>query len=78
VIELSAQAAGANGYDYLTTTVGLALIGVLAVLLLARELLPILRTGDTSRQKRAMDLAIVPLLVVFAVIVLARLAELLK
>jgi hypothetical protein len=50
---------------------------LLAVLLLVRELAPALRGGNLPRETRALDMAIVPLLIVFAIIVLARLAELL-
>jgi hypothetical protein len=44
--------------------------------LLVREFAPLLR-GSAPGDTRALDMAIVPLLIVFATIVIARMAELL-
>jgi hypothetical protein len=77
VTGLTTRALSSNSYDYLTTTIGLAVIGVLALLLLAREFTPVFRSGKASRETRALDMALVPLLIVFATIIVARLAELL-
>ena len=78
VTSLTTQALSSHAYDYLTTTVGLAVIGALAVLLLVRELASIFRGGSVSREMRALDLALTPLLIVFTIIVIARFMELLK
>jgi hypothetical protein len=77
VTGLATRALTLNSYDHLSTSIGLAVIALLAVLLLVREFEPILRGGSRSGGTRALDTAIVPLLFVFAIIVLARLAELL-
>ncbi len=71
------HALSSHTYDYLATTIGLAVIGVLAILLLVRDLSPMLRGRSAPRETRALDMAIVPLLIVFTIIVVARLAELL-
>ena len=77
VTGIATRALTVSSYDHLSTSIGLAVIALLAVLLLVRELEPILRGGGRSGGTRALDVAIVPLLFVFAIIVLARLAELL-
>ncbi|HEX7497129.1 MAG TPA: hypothetical protein VF344_01495 [Candidatus Limnocylindrales bacterium] len=78
VTSLATGALTLNSYDSLSTSIGLAVIGLLAVLLLLREFAPMLRDDGASARTRALDMAIVPLLIVFAIIVLARLAELLR
>jgi hypothetical protein len=78
VTGLTAQALSLNKYDILTTTVGLVLIGLLVLLLLVREIVSLLWGRDASRETRALDMALAPLLIVFAVVVCARLAELLS
>jgi hypothetical protein len=78
VTGLTTQALSSHTHDYLSMTIGLAAIGALAVLLLVRELVPILRGGSVSRETRALDLALIPLLIVFTIIVVARLMEFLK
>lgn len=78
VTSLATGALKLTSYDHLSTSIGLAVIGVLAALLLVRELAPILRGGSAPRETRALDVAIVPLLMVFAIIVLGRLADLLR
>jgi uncharacterized membrane protein YkvI len=77
VTGLATRAVTLNSYDSLSTSIGLVVIGLLAVLLLVREFAQLLRGGDASAGTRALDMAIVPLLVVFTIIVLGRLAELL-
>lgn len=65
-------------YEVLSTTVGIVVVLVLAVLLLQKELARVL-VGERAREwLHAFDLALVPLLVAFFVIVTARLAELLR
>jgi hypothetical protein len=77
VTSLAAKALASNSYDDLSTTIGLAVIGVLMLLLLVREFAPILRDGAAIQETRALDLALAPLLIVFTIIVIARMAELL-
>lgn len=76
VTGLATRALSMNSLDDLSTTVGLALMGVLVLLLFVRELAPILRGGDAPRETRVLDMALAPLLIVFTIIVFARLAEL--
>jgi hypothetical protein len=76
VTSLTTRTLLSNSYDGLSTTIGLAVIGVLALLLLVREFAPLAR-GRATRETRALDIAIVPLLIVFTMIVIARMAELL-
>ena len=78
VTGLTTQVLLSHTYDNLTTTIGLAIIAVLAILLMVRELVPILREEGAPRETRALDMALVPLLIVFGIIVMARLAELLR
>jgi hypothetical protein len=77
VTQLTTRTLLSNSYDGLSTTIGIAVIGILALLLLTREFAPLLR-GSAPRDTRALDMAILPLLIVFAMIVIARMAELLK
>jgi hypothetical protein len=77
VTSLTTSALMVHSYDTLSTSIGLAVIGILALLLLVREFAPMLRGGDSVRTVRALDMAIAPLLLVFAIILIARLAELL-
>ena len=77
VTGLATRVLSSNSYDDLSTTIGLAVLGVLALLLLVRELAPMLRGGNAPQETRALDMAIAPLLIVFAIVVSARLAELL-
>jgi hypothetical protein len=65
-------------YDSLSSTIGFALIAALALLLLVRELAPLLGRGDVRRQTAALDVAVGPLLMAFGIIVVARLATLLS
>ena len=77
VTQLTTRTLLSNSYDGLSTTIGIVVIGILALLLLTREFAPLLR-GSAPRDTRALDMAILPLLIVFAMIVIARMAELLK
>ena len=63
-------------YDALSTTVGFALVIALAVLLFQREVTRILGSHRAIAWEWAFDVALVPLLFVFFVIVAARLVEL--
>ena len=65
-----------SSYDALSTTIGLALVVALAILLFQREVIHILGGTRASAWAWAFDVALVPLLVVFFVIVAARLVEL--
>ena len=64
-------------YETLSTTVGLAVVIVLCVLLLQRELARVFGGERLITLIRAFDVALLPLLMAFLVIVTARLAELL-
>jgi hypothetical protein len=78
VTNLATRALTLSSYDHLSTSIGLVVIGVLAVLLLVRDVGPMLRGGSESRATRALDMVLVPLLMVFMIIVVVRLAELLR
>jgi hypothetical protein len=67
-----------NGYNLLSSSIGLAIIGLLAFVLLLRELVPILRGGNMQLRVRGLEASIVPLLLTFAIVILARLADLLR
>jgi hypothetical protein len=77
VTSLATRALTLTSYDHLSTSIGLVVIGVLAALLLVRDLWPMLRGSLAPRERLALDAAIVPLLMVLAIIVVARLADLL-
>lgn len=64
-------------YDTLSTTIGITVVIVLLVLLLQKELARILGGDRAATWVHAFDLALVPLLLTFVLIVTARLAELL-
>lgn len=66
------------GYDAVSTTVGLAVVLALLVLLFQKEILGILRGERVAAWLRAFDVALVPLLLTFVIIVSARLWELLQ
>jgi hypothetical protein len=65
-----------SSYDALSTTVGLAVVIALGVLLFQREVTRILGGQRPAAWEWAFDVALVPLLFVFFVIVAARLVEL--
>jgi hypothetical protein len=67
-----------TSYDALSTTIGLVVVIVLLVLLLQKELAHVLIGGRAQSWIHAFDLALVPLLVAFLVIITARIAELLR
>jgi hypothetical protein len=73
VSQLTAQALLSFPYERLTTTVGVLVFVLLAVLLLFREVLAVAGDGRSQDRARALDIAIAPLLIVFGVIVIARL-----
>jgi hypothetical protein len=63
-------------YDALSTTVGIALVIALAILLFQREVTRILGGHRAVAWEWAFDVALIPLIFVFFVIVAARLIEL--
>ncbi len=65
-----------NGYDAITTTVGVAVMVALIVLLLQKEIARVLVGSRAEPWTRAFDMTLVPLLVAFLVIITARLLEL--
>jgi hypothetical protein len=78
VTNIATRALTLSSYDHLSTSIGLIAIGVLAILLLVRDVGPMLRGGNAPRLTRALDMVLVPLLMVFMIIVVVRLAELLR
>ncbi len=78
VTSIATKALTTISYDNLSTSIGIAVIAVLAVLLLVRDFGPMLRGGNAPRLTRALDMVLVPLLMVFTIIVVVRLAELLR
>jgi hypothetical protein len=66
------------GYDAISTTVGLAVVLALLALLFQKEIAGILLGQRVSAWLRTFDVALVPFLLVFVVIVSARLWELLQ
>jgi hypothetical protein len=62
-------------YSQITTSVGVVAIVLLIVLLIEHELIRALRSRGSSSQ-RILQVAIVPLLITFAVIVVTRFAHL--
>jgi hypothetical protein len=67
-----------TSYDDLTKSAGLAVVVVLLILLLQKEFTRVHPGPRTKAWIHAFDLALVPLLLAFAIIVTARLAELLQ
>jgi hypothetical protein len=66
-----------TGYDVVSTTVGLAALFALIVLLVEREAVRAFGGGQARRWIHGLDVAVVPLLAAFAIIILLRLFELL-
>ena len=56
VTSLASRALTLNSYDNLSTSIGLAVIGLLVALLLVREFAPMLRDDGASAGIRALDL----------------------
>jgi hypothetical protein len=71
-------ALSSTSYELLSTTVGIVVVIVLVVLLLQKELARVLLGERARAWLVTFDLALVPLLVAFVVIITARLAELLR
>lgn len=65
-----------SSYDFLSTTVGVAALIALGILLVERELTRILARERSVAAGWAYEIALLPLLFVFAIIIAARLAEL--
>jgi hypothetical protein len=65
-----------SSYDALSTTIGLALMLALVILLFQHEVTNVLGGFRANRWAWAFDIALVPLLFVFLLIVAARLIEL--
>jgi hypothetical protein len=63
-------------YDALSTTVGIAVVIALAILLFQRDVNRILAGERQDGSDNAFDIALIPFLFVFFVIVTARLVEL--
>ena len=78
VTQATIQVLTSSSYDAITKTVGLVSIAILLVLLLQKEFARVHPGPRATAWIRAFDLALVPLLITFAIIVTARLAELLQ
>lgn len=78
VTQVTVATLASTTYDALSTTIGVVVVLVLIVLLLQKELARVLVGLRAAPWIHAFDLALVPLLVAFLVIVTARLAELLR
>jgi hypothetical protein len=78
VTQTTRQFLSSISYNDLTKSAGLAVVAVLLVLLLQKELTRLLPGPRMAGWHRAFDLALVPLLLTFVIIVTARLAELLQ
>lgn len=74
VSQLSTQALLSHPHEGLSTTVGVVVFVLLAALLLWREVAAVPGDVRAKDRTRALDVAIAPLLIVFGVIVVARLA----
>lgn len=77
VFEAATRVLLASSYDLLSTTVGIAVAIALAILLLQHELTRLLAPERAIGSGWAFDMALVPLLFAFMVIIATRLAELL-
>lgn len=64
-------------YDVISTTVGLTAVVALVILLVEREMVRAYGGDRARRWIRGLDIAVLPLLVSFATIVLLRLLQLL-
>jgi hypothetical protein len=78
VTQATRQFLASMSYDDLTKSAGLAVVVILLVLLLQKEFARLHPGPRMTAWIHAFDLALVPLLVTFAIIVTARLAELLQ
>ena len=76
VTDATVSALLTSAYDVISTTVGFVVVIVLAVLLVQREVTRLLARERSIRSGWAFDIAIVPLLLAFAVVVSLRLVEL--
>lgn len=77
VTEVTVTTLRSTTYDTLSTTVGVAVVLVLLVLLLQKEVARIAGGDRANAWVHAFDLALLPLLLTFVLIVGARLGELL-
>jgi hypothetical protein len=77
VNESIARALAAVRYDSITLTAGLAVIAALVALLLLKEIRRLRNGEGTPRTLGLFDVYLVPLVITFAIIVAARLRELL-
>ena len=63
-------------YDTLSTTVGVAVLTALAILLIQREVTRVLAPESAEGSGWAFDIALAPLLLAFLIIITVRFAEL--
>jgi len=76
VSDVTTRILQSSSYDALSTSIGLALMLVLGILLFQREVTNVLGGVRAHRWAWAFDIAMVPLLFVFFLIVSVRLIEL--
>jgi hypothetical protein len=74
VSQLTTQALLSHSYESLTMTVGVVVFVLLAVFLLLREVAAFPGDSRAKDRARVLDVALAPLLIVFGVIVIARIA----
>ena len=66
-----------HSIDFLTTSVGVVAIGLLIALLIEQELVRALEGPRVKLQMRALNAAVLPLLLVFLIVIVSRAAEIL-
>ena len=76
VTEATTMVLLSSSYDFLSTSVGIASLIALGILLVARELTRVLARERSIVAGWAYEIALVPLLLAFAIIIALRLAEL--
>jgi hypothetical protein len=79
VSQLTTSALVSSTYDFLSTSVGLLVFVLVAVLLFWREAVSVRSDGgaeERNDRNPALDVVLLPLLIAFGVILLARLADL--
>jgi hypothetical protein len=76
VTEATMALLSSSSYDLLSTTVGVAVVIALGILLVERELIRILARERSVVSGWAFEIALIPLLLAFFVTIATRLAEL--
>lgn len=74
--EFTHQAIESFTFDFRSTTVGVVLIGVLIVLLVAREIIRVHGGAQASERLEALNAYVYPLLLAFSAVIVVRLVSL--